>query len=62
MMTDIIEMIKLKHPSAVDDVLKAERKLYDEQDYLVSTLRNDDAFNDYSEEVLWGCVKEITNN
>ena len=38
-MTNIIEKIKLKYPSAVDDVLKAERKLYDEQDYLFSLLR-----------------------
>ena len=61
-MTNIIEKIKLKYPSAVDDVLKAERKLYDEQDYLFSLLLNDDTFKDYSKEYLWDCIKEITNN
>ena len=61
-MTNIIEKIKLKYPSAVDDVLKAERKLYDEQDYLFSLLLNDDTFEDYSKEDLWDCIKEITNN
>lgn len=61
-MTNIIEKIKLKYPSAVDDVLKAERKLYDEQDYLFSLLLNDDTFEDYSKEELWDCIKEITNN
>lgn len=61
-MTNIIEKIKLKYPSAVDDVLKAERKLYDEQDYLFSLLLNDDTFEDYSKEELWNCIKEITNN
>lgn len=61
-MTNIIEKIKLKYPSAVDDVLKAERKLYDEQDYLFSLLLNDDTFEDYSKEYLWNCIKEITNN
>lgn len=61
-MTNIIEKIKLKYPSAVDDVLKSERKLYDEQDYLFSLLLNDDTFEDYSKEYLWDCIKEITNN
>lgn len=61
-MTNIIEKIKLKYPSAVDDVLKAERKLYDEQDYLFSLLLNDDTLEDYSKEELWDCIKEITNN
>ena len=61
-MTNIIEKIKLKYPSAVDDVLKAERKLYDEQDYLFSLLLDDDTFEDYSKEDLWDCIKEITNN
>ena len=61
-MTNIIEKIKLKYPSEVDDVLTAERKLYDEQDYLFSLLLNDDTFEDYSKEYLWDCVKEITNN
>ena len=61
-MTNIIEKIKLKYPSAVDDVLKAERKLYDEQDYLFSLLLNDDTFEDYSKEEMWDCIKEITNN
>lgn len=61
-MTNIIEKIKLKYPSAVDDVLKAERKLYDEQDYLFSLLLNDDTFEDYTKEDLWDCIKEITNN
>ena len=61
-MTNIIEKIKLKYPSAVDDVLKTERKLYDEQDYLFSLLLNDDTFEDYTKEDLWDCIKEITNN
>lgn len=61
-MTNIIEKIKLKYPSAVDDVLKAECKLYDEQDYLFSLLLNDDTFEDYTKEDLWDCIKEITNN
>ena len=61
-MTNIIEKIKLKYPSAVDDVLKAERKLYDEQDYLFSLLLNDDTLEDYSKEELWDCIKVITNN
>ena len=61
-MTNIIDKIKLKYPSAVDDVLTAERKLYDEQDYLFSLLLNDDTFKDYSKEYLWDCIKEITNN
>ena len=43
-MTNIIEKINLKYPSEVDDVLTAERKLYDEQDYLFSLLLNDDTF------------------
>ena len=61
-MANIIEKIKLKYPSAVDDVLKAERKLYDEQECLFSLLLNDDTFEDYSKEELWDCIKEITNN
>ena len=61
-MTNIIEKIKLKYPSAEDDVLKAERKFYDEQDYLFSLLLNDDTLEDYSKEELWDCIKEITNN
>lgn len=61
-MTNIIEKIKLKYPSEVDDVLTAERKLYDEQDYLFSLLLNDDTFEDYTKEYLWDCIKEITNN
>ena len=61
-MTNIIEKIKLKYPSEVDDVLTAERKLYDEQDYLFSLLLNDDTFEDYSKEDLWDCIKEISNN
>ena len=61
-MTNIIEKIKLKYPSEVDDVLTAERKLYDEQDYLFSLLHNDDTFEDYTKEYLWDCIKEITNN
>ena len=61
-MTNIIEKIKLKYPSEVDDLLTAERKLYDEQDYLFSLLLNDDTFEDYTKEYLWDCIKEITNN
>lgn len=61
-MTNIIEKIKLKYPSAVDDVLKAERKLYDEQECLFSLLLYDDTFEVYSKEELWDCIKEITNN
>ena len=61
-MNDIANLIRLTHPSATQDVLDAERALYDAQDYLLSTLRNDDTFNGYSEKVLWDAIKEITNN
>lgn len=61
-MNDIANLIRLTHPSATQDVLDAEQALYDAQDYLLSTLRNDDAFNEYSEETLWDAIKEITNN
>ena len=61
-MNEIANLIRLLHSSATQDVLDAERALYDAQDYLLSTLRNDDAFNEYSEEVLWDAIKEITNN
>lgn len=44
-MNDIANLIRLTHPSATQDVLDAERALYDAQDYLLSTLRNDDTFN-----------------
>ena len=61
-MNEIANLIRLTHPNATKDVLEAERALYDAQDYLLSTLRNDDTFNEYSEEVLWDAIKEITNN
>lgn len=61
-MNEITNLIRLTHPSATQDVLDAERALYDAQDYLLSTLRNDDAFNEYSEEALWDAIQEITNN
>ena len=61
-MNEIANLIRLTHPSAAQDVMDAERALYDAQDYLLSTLRNDDAFNGYSDEELWDAIKEITNN
>lgn len=61
-MNEIANLIRLTHPSATNDVMEAERALYDAQDYLLSTLRNDDAFNGYSDEELWDAIKEITNS
>lgn len=61
-MNDIANLIRLTHPSATNDVMEAERALYDAQEFLFSTLRNDDTFNGYSEEALWDAIKEITNN
>lgn len=61
-MNGIANLIRLTHPSATQDVLNAEQALYDAQEFLLSMLQNDDIFNEYSEEVLWGAIKEITNN
>ena len=61
-MNEIANLIRLAHPSATQDVLDAERALYDTQEFLLSMLQNDDTFNGYSEEVLWDAIKEITNN
>ena len=61
-MNEIANLIRLTHPSAAQDVMDAERALYDAQEFLFSMLRNDDAFNGYSEEALWDAIKEITNN
>lgn len=61
-MTDIINLIRLTHPTATSEVLEAEQALYEAQNFLLSQLRNDDTFNEYSDEVLWNCIKEITNN
>ena len=61
-MNEIANLIRLTHPSATKDVLDAERALYDAQEFLLSMLQNDDTFNEYSEEVLWDAIKEITNN
>ena len=61
-MTGIINLIRLTHPTATNEVLEAESALYEAQDFLLSQLRNDDTFNEYSDEVLWNCIKEITNN
>lgn len=61
-MNDIANLIRLTHPSATNDVMEAERALYDAQEFLFSTLRNDDTFNGYSDEELWDAIKEITNS
>ncbi len=61
-MTDIINLIRLTHPTATSEVLESEQALYEAQNFLLSQLRNDDTFNEYSDEVLWNCIKEITNN
>lgn len=61
-MNEIANLIRLTHPSATNDVMEAERALYDAQEFLFSTLRNDDTFNGYSDEELWDAIKEITNN
>lgn len=59
-MNDIVNLIKLSHPTATEEVLEAENALYEAQDFLFSMLRNDDTFNDYFDETLWDAIKEIT--
>lgn len=59
-MNDIVNLIKLSHPTATEEVLEAENALYESQDFLFSMLRNDDTFNEYSDETLWDAIKEIS--